>query len=215
MGKQSLVGITLVTFKCEKRKRIFGKRKNELIFDKTSLTENLEKLKRQIDAKIHLGVLGMLPSTVLAIGYFNNFVQPVCEYLSSGNSINVKGVTYNQFKFRIILPKDLDSDIKKRANTFYKEKSFELIDIPTTGRPYPLFVAIDITNNILLLSDMPTTLNGIDKAIEMYLRKGHIGKSNEQQLLEDRELRNFGSVLKHLIEADAYCKSFVEIEIEP
>ena len=65
-----------------------------------------------------------------------------------------------------------------------------------------------------MVSDMPTTLSGIDKAIEMYLRKGHIGKSNEQQLLEDRELRNFETVLKNLIGSDAYCKSIVEIEIE-
>lgn len=208
-----LFGNTLVKFKCKKQNRILGKGKPAL--DKNSLLESLEKLKRQIEAKIHLGVLGMLPSTVLAIGYFNNFVQPICEYLSSQNSmIEVNGKKYNQFKFKIVLPKDLDSDIKKRANTFYKEKSFELIDIPTTGRPYPLFVAVDTLNNTLMLSDMPTTLSGIDKAIEMYLRKGHIGKSNEQQLLEDRELRNFETVLKNLIGSDAYCKSIVEIEIE-
>ena len=121
---------------------------------------------------------------------------------------------YNQFKFKIVLPKDLNSDIEKRANVFYKEKNFEMINIPTSGRSRPLFVAVDASNNALVLSDMPTTLSGIDKAIDMYLRKGHIGKSNEQQLLEDRELRNFETVLKNLIETDAYCKSFVEIEIE-
>jgi hypothetical protein len=208
-----LFGNTLVRFKCKKQKQILCKGKSAL--DKDSLLESLEKLKRQIEAKIHLGVLGMLPSTVLAIGYFNNFVQPICEYLSSSNSeIEINGIKHKQFKFKIVLPKDLDSDIKKRANTFYKEKSFELIDIPTSGRPYPLFVAVDASNNTLMLSDMPTTLSGIDKAIEMYLRKGHIGKSNEQQLLEDRELRNFETVLKNLIESDAYCKSFVDIEIE-
>ena len=211
-----LFGISHADFTCKKTGGIFKNRKSELRLDKDSLHNNLSKLKRQIDEKIHLGILGMLPSTVLAIGYFNNFVQPICEYLSSNNStIEVNGTKYNQFKFKIVLPKDLDSDIKKRANTFYKGKSFELIDIPTSGRPYPLFVAADALNNTLVLSDMPTTLSGIDKAIEMYLRVGHIGKSNEQQLLEDRELRNFGSVLVHLVEADAYCKSLVEIEIEP
>lgn len=209
-----LFGISHADFTCKKTSGIFS-RKTKLTLDKDSLHNNLSKLKRQIDEKVHLGMLGMLPSTVLAIGYFNNFVQPICEYLSSSNSaIEVNGIKYNQFKFKIVLPKDLDSDIKKRANTFYKGKSFELIDIPTSGRPYPLFVVADTLNNTLVLSDMPTTLSGIDKAIEMYLRVGHIGKSNEQQLLEDRELRNFGSVLVHLVKADAYCKSLVEIEVE-
>lgn len=208
-----LFGITLAKFKCKKRKLIISKSKSSL--DENSLHESLKKLKLQIEEKIHLGILGMLPSTVLAIGYFNNFVQPICEYLSAKDLIiEVEGIKYNQFKFKIVLPNDLDSDIKKRANTFYKDKSFKLKDIPTSGRPYPLFIAVDTLNNTLMLSDMPTTLSGIDKAIEMYLRKGHIGKSNEQQLLEDRELRNFETVLKNLIESDAYCKTFVEIETE-
>ena len=172
------------------------------------------KLKKQIEEKIHLGVLGMLPSTVLSIGYFYNFIEPICNYLGDGNKIVIDNKDYSQFKFRIILPKDLDSDLKKRANAFYRKKRFDPLQIPTTGRSYPLYVAIDTDNDCLILSDMPTTLNGIDKAIEMYLRKGHIGKSNEQQLLEERELRNFESVLRHLVEIDAYCKDFIEIETE-
>jgi len=184
------------------------------VLDKPSLLTNLEKLKRQMDGKLHLGVLGMLPSTVLAIGYFNNFVKPICEYLSSGIPLMINNDKYNQFSFKIILPKDLDADIKRRANAFYKQKNFELVDIPTTSRPYPLFVAVDTSLNKLILSDMPTTLSGIDKAIEMYLQVGHIGKSTEQQLLEERELRNFGTVLENLVKADAFCNLLVEIEIE-
>ena len=69
-------------------------------------------------------------------------------------------------------------------------------------------------NDSLILSDMPTTLNGIDKAIEMYLRVGHIGKTNEQQLLEDRELRNFEMVLRKLIENDSFSKEYVEVHVE-
>lgn len=208
-----LLGITLATFKCKRKRSVFV-RKGSLELDKQSLLDNLMKLKRQMDEKLHLGVLGMLPSTVLAIGYFNNFVKPICEFLSSGNPLTIKSEIYNQFTFKIILPKDLDADIKRRANAFYKQKNFELVDIPTASRPYPLFVAVDTSVNKLILSDMPTTLSGIDKAIEMYLQVGHIGKSNEQQLLEERELRNFGTVLEQLVKADAFCKLLVEIEIE-
>lgn len=208
-----LFGITHATFKCKKVKKLF-KKKSRLEFDKMSLLTNLAKLKLQMDEKLHLGILGMLPSTVLAIGYFNNFIKPICEFLSSDTPIVIKKVDYTQFIFKIILPKSLDSDIKRRASTFYKQKKFELINIPTSGRSYPLFVAVDTSNNKLVLSDMPTTLSGIDKAIEMHLKIGYIGKSNEQQLLEDRELRNFETVLEHLVNADAFCKSFVVIEIE-
>lgn len=208
-----LLGTSTVTFKWEKKKKLFSC-KHEFILDKQIFHTKLKTLERQIEAKVNLGVLGMLPSTPLAIGYFENFVQPVCEHLASNRSIEIGGETYDQFKFRIILPKDLDSDIKKRANTFYRREEFEVFTIPTPGRPFPLFVMFDANNNLIILSDMPTTLSSIDKAIEMYLRKGHIGKSNEQQLLEDRELRNFNIVLDNLIKNDAYCKDVVSIEIE-
>lgn len=203
-----LFGISHADFKCEKQSD------GSFILDEDSLFVNLKKIRRQIDEKIQLGVLGMLPSTVLAIGYFYNFVQPICDYLGCGNTIKVREIEFNKFQFKIILPSNLDSDIKKRANNFFRKKEFELIDIPTSQRPYPLYVAVDTSSSSLILSDMPTTISGIDKAIEMYLRKGHIGKSNEQQLLEDRELRNFESVLISLINADAYCKEFITIEIE-
>jgi len=100
-----LFGNTLVKFKCKKQKRIFSSNKASL--DKDSLIGSLKKLKREIEAKIHLGVLGMLPSTVLAIGYFNNFIQPICEYLSSQNSvIEIKGVKYIHFNFKYLYQKN-------------------------------------------------------------------------------------------------------------
>ena len=58
---------------------------------------------------------------------------------------------------------------------------------------------------------MPTTLDGIDKAIDMYLRRGHIGKTIEQQLLEDRELSNFRRVLDLMIQEDGLAKKYVAI----
>ena len=208
-----LLGITLATFKCKRKGKLFGT-KSSLILDKPSLAANLVRLKRQMDEKLHLGVLGMLPSTVLAIGYFNNFIKPICEFLSSGNSLTINDVEYNRFTFRIVLPNDLDSDIKRRANAFFTQKNFKPLEIPITSRPYPLYVAADVSTKKLILSDMPTTLSSLDKAIEMYLQVGHIGKSNEQQLLEERELRTFGTVLEHLVNADAFCKSIVEIKTE-
>ena len=176
-----LFGITHATFNYKKyRKRLF---KTEVLVDEETLNNSLNKLKTQIEEKVHLGVLGMLPSTVLAIGYFDNFVKPICESLSA-NDKTLKKHNCSSYTFRIILPKDLDSDIKKKANLFYREKKYEPIAIDSVSRSYPLYVAIDKAENKAILSDMPTTLNGLDKAIEMYLRKGHIGKTNEQKILD-------------------------------
>ncbi len=173
----------------------------------------LERLKHEIIGKIELGLLGMLPSTVLAIGYFENFLKPICDALIS-EYICIDGKEYQCSKFKVIIPKNLDSDIKKRALMYYKKQAFTETKIPTDSRSYPLYVSVKHENNEVVLSDMPTTLNGIDKAIDMYLRKGYIGKTTEQELLEDRELRNFMMVLSKLIENDAFCKEIIVLEME-
>lgn len=187
-------------------------------FDSTdldnTLKKSLDKLRLEIQEKINLGLLGMLPSTVLAIGYYYNFVELVAEYLATEIEIEVDNKKYNKAKLHIIIPKDLDSDLKKKAKIYYRQQSFKELQIQTPHRSYPLFVSVNTGNDSLILSDMPTTLNGIDKAIEMYLRVGHIGKTNEQQLLEDRELRNFEMVLRKLIENDSFSKEYVEVHIE-
>lgn len=173
----------------------------------------LDKLANQIKEKIELGLLGMLPSTVLAIGYFENFVKPVCESLVD-QGVYIEDKQYRCNRFKVIIPKNLDSDIKKRAIMYYRNHAFSEIKIPTGSRNYPLYVSVKQDENEVVLSDMPTTLNGINIAIDMYLRKGHIGKTAEQQLLEDRELRNFTMVLSKLIENDAFCREMIVVEME-
>lgn len=199
-----LHGITLASFE---------------ILDGTLTADNqpfealLEKLSNEIKGKIELGLLGMLPSTVLAIGYFENFVKPVCESLVD-QGVYIEDKQYRCNRFKVIIPKNLDSDIKKRAIMYYRNHAFSEIKIPTGSRNYPLYVSVKQDENEVVLSDMPTTLNGINIAIDMYLRKGHIGKTAEQQLLEDRELRNFTMVLSKLIENDAFCREMIVVEME-
>lgn len=177
------------------------------------LNNEIEKIVKTIKEKIQLGELGLLPSTVLAIGYFENFVSLICESLNMSNELEVKGKKYKKFQFNIVIPKDLDADIKKRAKIYFKNKSLEEIEIPASSRSYPIHVQFDddSSDEILQLYDMPTTIGGIDKAIEMFMKKGHIGKTEQQKLLEERELRNFQTTLENLIANDAFTKEMAKV----
>ena len=150
------------------------------------------------------------------LGYFENFVSLICESLNLLNQLEVKGKKYKKFQFNIIIPKDLDADIKKRAKIYFKNKSLEEIEIPSSSRSYPIHIQFDDDSieETLQLYDMPTTIGGIDKAIEMYMRKGHIGKTEQQKLLEERELRNFQTTLENLIANDAFTKEMVKVIYE-
>lgn len=180
------------------------------------LNTEIEKIVKTINEKIQLGELGLLPSTVLAIGYFENFVSLICESLNMINELEVRGKKYKKFQFNIVIPKDLDADTKKRAKIYFKNKSLEEIEIPASSRSYPIHIQFDddSSEETLQLYDMPTTIGGIDKAIEMFMRKGHIGKTEQQKLLEERELRNFQTTLENLIANDAFTKEMVKVITE-
>jgi len=196
-----LLGITVPQFE-----------KTNPLSDSTSLNFEIERISKTIDEKIMLGELGLLPSTVLAIGYFHNFVSIICDSIHSKSEILVDGINFNKFELNIIIPKDLDADIKKRAQVYFKSKTLKEIQFETSSRNFPVFVTYENdSGDILKLYDMPTTLSGVDRAIEMHMRKGHVGKSSEQKLLEERELRNFQITLQNLIDSDAFCRSLVKV----
>lgn len=196
-----LLGITVPQFE-----------KVELLSNSTTLNNEIERISKTIDEKITLGELGLLPSTVLAIGYFYNFVSIVCESIHKTSEIKVDESSFKKFALNIVIPQDLDADIKKRAAVYFKSKTLKEIQFETSSRNFPVFVTYDNeSKDTLRLYDMPTTLGGIDKAIEMYMRKGHIGKTSQQKLLEERELRNFQTTLQNLVDNDAFCRSIVKI----
>lgn len=114
-------------------------------------------------------------------------------------------------KLKIVIPSDLDADIKSRATVFYRNQGFGENQLQTVHRSFPIHVSTSAEGDVLEIFDMPTTLNGIDRAIDLYFRKGHLGKSEEQQLAEEHEMANFESVLQFLVSQDAFCKSCVEI----
>lgn len=182
------------------------------VYQSTSLNEEIKRIRSTINEKIELGELGLLPSTPLAIGYFENFVKNVCHSLQASSKMEVEGQAFTDFELNIVMPGDLDSDIKNRATIYFRKNSLNQVPLNCSGRSYPVFVAYDAEQKQLLrLYDMPTTLLGIDQAIELYMKKGHVGKSREQKLLEERELRNFERTLRILINNDAFCRNVVRI----
>jgi hypothetical protein len=199
------LGITLakITTKTEAGKKVIAT---------DEVDKELEKLKRLIDDYIRLGHLGLLPSTVIAISYFENFVKLVSDWINENlGAIPCGEKTYSSAKLKIVIPSNLDADIKKRASLYYRKQGLSDSAINAKGRDYPVHFADKVEGDEMVIFDMPTILNGIDKAIDMYFRTGHIGKSEDQQLAEEREMGNFVRVLGLLIQQDAFCRDCVEI----
>ena len=98
-----------------------------------SLEKGLAKLKKQIDESINLGHLGLLPSTVLAISYFEGFVKLAAEWLTENTpGLEIDGTQYDKGILKIVMPDSLDADIKKCVSHTYKIKNGRRISAAIT-----------------------------------------------------------------------------------
>jgi hypothetical protein len=177
-----------------------------------SLKKQVEILRAHIQERSKLQELGLLPSTGVAMGYYSNFVGRMCRHLRQKQTENINGVSYSSFEVQIVIPKSLERDMQNRAADYFKANGFTPHTfIPNEGREIKATIAAD--NNQpgkLLICDLPTTLTPLYDAIEMYLQKGHTGKSKEQELIEARELNNFLAVLKAKVSEDSFSSKVVK-----
>lgn len=177
-----------------------------------NLSVCVSKISRLMKESLELGWLGMLPSTALAIGYFDNFVKPVAESIATKICVEIHNTKRLLRKLYVVMPEDLDSDMKARASVYYQSNSLKQIQLSTNHRSRPLFVTTKANSaNCVDAFDLPTTLSGVDKAIDMFLRRGYVGKTKRQKLLQDRELNNFRRVLGLLIKENAYARKYVAV----
>jgi hypothetical protein len=179
-------------------------------------------IKEHIIGKESTFDLGFLPSTALAYGYFTNFVERTVERLLEdkleGKTFHLQNGTdfqISDLKFSILIPTDLSDDMFKKVKAKRLKDGWQKLKVdPKDVRDYDF--SIDITKareGELHLVDIPFTLNALNKAIDLYSRKEHIGKDEKEMLLEQREIRNFNRTLEYLISTSSLTKDIVKIEI--
>lgn len=166
----------------------------------------------KIQEYYQLGFLSLYPTTALAIGYYKNFVADLVESVQTADSLEFDGVIYTNFKLKIVMPSDLKGLIREKAAIFYKRNGFMANDIKAKFRKHHLWVQLDKKNAPnAIMYDMPSTLTGIDDAIELILQKSYKGRTKMQDLIEQKELNNFRRVLQMQIDSSPFAKATVEI----
>jgi hypothetical protein len=182
----------------------------------------VEDIKKHIADKESTFDLGFLPSTALAYGYFNNFVEKTVKRLLEDKKDEKAFVIQNdtfkikELKFTILIPNDLSDDMfKKVISKRLKDGWLKLkVDPKDDVRDYDFSVDMSkAVNGEMHLVDIPYTLNALNMAIELYSVKEHLGKNVRETLLEYREIRNFKRTLEYLIKRSSIAKDIVTIEI--
>jgi hypothetical protein len=174
--------------------------------------------------------IGVLPSTALAVGYFENFVTKVVLALGEKRELVMKrkrkdanGVeteelcplSYDSFTLHIVIPDNL-SEVSK-SSLQLSVKNLVHIAVETPYRDFPFYIRSKDYNPepkaALSVFDIPTTLLASRKAIELILDGGSVGLTSDQERLERREIRNFERTLRALLDKE-YGKDNAYVKIE-
>jgi hypothetical protein len=180
--------------------------------DDASIKTACDEYTNKIEEHYRLGHLSLYPTTALAIGYYKNFIAGLVESAQEADVLEMEGVKYSDFKLKVVIPKDLKGMIREKAAQFYKRHGYVENAMKTKYRRHPAWFKLDQKQApVAVLYDMPSTLTGIDDAIEMILQKGFHGRTKMQEVIEQRELNNFRRVLQMQIDKSPFAQETVEI----
>lgn len=168
----------------------------------------------------------MLPSTSLAIGYYDNFIKKVLESFQSVEHFTIierdsKGVPIKETKhtikdryptIHVMLPRrlsDLEPEILKQRTS-----SLRQIKVDTAFRQFSFYVSgkISKTKKKITLFDIPTTMLSSRAAIDHIFSKDFLASDNNRQVLEDREIANFERTLRIMV-PDSIEKEFFKFSV--
>jgi len=179
--------------------------------DPVALSKELRQLRETIDQRSRESALQLLPSTGLAIGYFQNFVLPVCQELANRDTVKVNGaeidITQDNFDFTVVLPATLSDASIQGARKFAKLQKAEEFALRTASRSFPFYVNTALQNGRVVFYDFPTTLRASHEAIRIALAGPYLGKGDYHLILDNKEIRNFERTLRILLE-DAGAAEF-------
>jgi hypothetical protein len=180
--------------------------------DESTIKIACESYMLKVKEHYKLGHLSLYPTTALAIGYYKNFISDLVESVHTAETMKIDGIEYKEFKLKVVIPNNLKGLIREKAHIFYKRNGFTANAMKAKFRKHHLWFQLDPKKApIAIMYDMPSTLTGIDDAIELILQKNYKGRTKIQELIEQRELNNFRRVLQMQIDSSPFAQQTVEI----
>lgn len=142
-----------------------------------------------------------MPSAALALGYFDNFIQPLAKKRME------QGIEFN---IQILIPKNIQ-DLYTEILAYKKDNPSIEVSVYEDGARPRINERIDKKHSYW---DIPSTLSTLSKLIDIILHSNEIGVDKEKQDWISHELRNFKGTLEILIQQSKACIGRVLITIE-
>jgi hypothetical protein len=171
-----------------------------------------QRIREEMGVAEKLQHFTMLPSTSLAIGYYNNFLKRVFEAFEFSDEYTVvekdkRGNIVRETRHQIVnrrpilhvmLPErlqDLESERLKERTANYKQ-----IAVTTKVREFPFYIEGDLeAGKRIILFDIPTTMLSSKIAIDRIFSDEFLAEDDTARHLESREIANFERTLRIMV----------------
>lgn len=191
-----------------------------LKYDNYESIENCCKIiKSTIQQEAEISRISLLPSTSLAIGYFNNFLNIAAKQIYTLETIMIDNDIYNVSQFdkvlTILIPNLVDSDWKSWADMYFMKYNIKKVNIKSNPRDFSLIIDYDFlkNDNVLKFIDIPYTASIAFKAVDLVLGIDYIGQLEINKNSKKKELSNFIKTLNNLIVENSFAAKTSKIEI--
>lgn len=163
-----------------------------------SLDKAIDKIINAIKNTVHSYNLKPVPSAALALGYFDNFIQPLLKK-------KVRAET--EISLKIVLPNNL-YQIRGHIENYKLRNPSEEISVYDDGaRPRAYHLNADSSQ----FWDIPTTLQTLEKLINLVNPSSEIGMEVDRKEWIEHEVRNFKGTIEVLVNECPYCKDRVDV----
>ncbi len=164
-----------------------------------SLDIAIEEIKQALKSSQNTFNLRPVPSAALALGYFENLLQKLAiARLEQGSDYNMK----------VLVPKNI-ANINVTTMLYKKKNPSQEVEI-IPGKRRPSVYRLDGADESYW--DIPTTLQTLNKLMDLFMPNVELGSSPEKQDWIQSELRNFKGALEMMIlDCDA-CNGNITVE---
>lgn len=175
-----------------------------------TITEKIQK--EQKVARISL-----LPSTSLAVGYFENFLKPVSQAIQKLDAVCIAGKKYDvknsAKRLEVAIPAKVSEDLRMWSEYVYENHAVEKVTVDSSIRKIGVNIDYGKLENTgdLTVIDVPLTLSAAYRSVELALGVDYIGIEEIKELAKEKELNNFIKTVNNLILEDIYTRKSVSV----
>lgn len=176
------------------------------------------QIQKKLFNEDNISRIKMLPSTSLAMGYYENFIKEAYSVITKMNSVKIGWKKYRvnklSNKLKIIIPNTVSVDWYSWAKKYYEMNELVRLELNCNLRKMGVMIDYNmlVNENCLCFVDVPLTVKASFGAVDLWYRKDYVGGTDFLNNIKEKEVVNFINTLEYKL-AEQLMEDTVSIEI--